>query len=284
MWHPFPLIVHEENRVDAVDVSNGYDSVSNKNNIYQYPYNKLYIYAVYTFIRLYICIWQVYILVWMDSIMIYSNLPRISSSRNKNNSSSPIFNLVPPYSGRRTWSPFFNVGACNSPVASRSPGPTETTSPSLAFFVVSEGKNNPPAVWTSFAARRIRIRSPKGANERLSIYMQRAYKQKTRIPWELIHATRKGSLSIHTRSCMDYCKCLSYVPQIGTYFLKIKGKLEWQERSNLLWRGLYGRISIEQDPELLRWTSVCRCVWNKIRRIDLIVLLGVGGGSSVRRR
>lgn len=75
-----------------------------------------------------------------------SNLPKISSSRNKLNSSSPSFNVCPPYSGSNTASPTLTLTDTFVPASVIRPGPTAITSPSFFFPIELSGRYTPPAV------------------------------------------------------------------------------------------------------------------------------------------
>lgn len=68
------------------------------------------------------------------------NFPRMSSSRNKLNSSSPKVNVVPPYSGSSTVSPTLTLTVIFAPVSVTRPGPTAITSPSLVLPSLLSGR------------------------------------------------------------------------------------------------------------------------------------------------
>lgn len=70
----------------------------------------------------------------------YWSLPRMSSSRNKWNSSAPSLTSEPPYSGSSTLSPTALCTGIRVPSMVRAPGPTATTSPSFCFWLSASGR------------------------------------------------------------------------------------------------------------------------------------------------
>ena len=94
---------------------------------------------------------------------IYSNLAKMSASRNKCNSVwSSNCTLVPPNSGRRTVSPALIASGTCWPDLLRAPGPTATTVPSKTLAADFSGRRMPPLLLVTASARRMRTRSNSG--------------------------------------------------------------------------------------------------------------------------
>src|SRR5262249_24753129 len=95
-------------------------------------------------------------------ILLYSQMPRTSSSRMMRCSSPSILTSVPEYLLKSTRSPFLISSGWSLPSSSTLPLPTETTLPSEGFSLAVSGMMIPPLVFSSSSMRLTRMRSWSG--------------------------------------------------------------------------------------------------------------------------
>src|SRR5699024_2710838 len=75
-----------------------------------------------------------------------SMIARMSREPSTRYSSSPYFSSVPPYLENTTLSPTLTSTGMRSPLSSKRPAPTATTSPSWGFSLAVSGMTRPEAV------------------------------------------------------------------------------------------------------------------------------------------
>src|SRR5690625_1429251 len=92
-------------------------------------------------------------------------IARMSREPSTRYSSSPYFSSVPPYLENTTLSPTLTSTGMRSPLSSKRPAPTATTSPSWGFSLAVSGMTRPEAVVCSASSGLTTTRSSRGLME-----------------------------------------------------------------------------------------------------------------------